>query len=286
MNRILIISVMLAITSGLFAQTRKQLATKAQIEKFFSVKTVVVMDADPFSGFNMVINDAMEKYWTITPYEVVPFVEFERMRNNSELSFIWQPKVKLKKDKKNVHYLYMDIVMGGIAKDDLSMPILLPVPLAYTGVDEDDYVEKLPLMLRFAQIHINNLRAAPKPNKVHNLKNYSDNSRMLKDMVLLVQESDLSDEVNSLAKIKAVYPGVVKIVTAEEIEKAIENKEPNTAVLHQIGPAADDDEGRSYRQIYGTADALLYYYNFQKITKRRPAGMSARDFRLICGKWI
>ena len=136
-------------------------------------------------------------------------------------------------------------------------------------------------MLRFAQIHITNQKAAKNPKKLNNLKNYSANSKLLKDMVLLVQESDLSQEVNTLAKIQAVYPGTVKIVSTEELEAAVEQKAPNTAVLHQIGPAENENEGRSYRQVYGTADGKLYYYNHQRITQRRPAGMLARDFRLI-----
>jgi len=82
----------------------------------------------------------------------------------------------------------------------------------------------------------------------------------------------------------AVNTGVVKIVTAEEMTQAIDEKAANTAVLHQVNPGENDNNGRSYCQIYGTSDALLYYYNFQRITKRRPAGMLARDFRLINSK--
>ena len=287
MNRVLIISVFLAMTSGLFAQTTKPvLANKQQIEDFFKTKTRVVLDAEPFSGYNMVISEVMAKYWTITPYKVISNEEFKKSRDSIELSFIFLSKVRLEKDKKRVHYVYLNIVMGGKAKSLTVMPELLSIPLAYTVVDEDDYVEKLPLMLRFAQIHINNLKGAKKPKPLFNLKRYSNDSQLLKDMTLLVQESDLSEEVNTLEKIQKVYPGTVKIVSAEEIEKAVKEHTANTAVLHQIGPAEDENDGRSYRQIYGTADGKLYYYNHQKITQRRPAGMLASDFRLICGKWF
>ena len=286
MKKILIISVLLAVTTGLFGQTRNQLADKKQVEDFFKSKTMVVLDADPFSGFNLAVTDAVKKYWTITPFEIISYEEFESLRSNPELSFIWQPKVKQKKDTRNVHYVYMSIVMGGKAKDPYSMPILADIPIAYTGVSEDDYVEKLPLMIRFAQTHINNLRTAANPKRANNLKNYSNDSHLLKDMVLLVQESDLSAEVNTLEKIRTVYSGEVKIVDAEEIEKAVEEKAQNIAVLHQIGPAPNESDGRSYRQIYGTADAKLYYFNHQPIKERRPAGMLARDFRLISGKWF
>jgi hypothetical protein len=194
--------------------------------------------------------------------------------------------VKLAKDKDEVYYLYMNIVMGAKVKDITALPELLSIPLAYSGVDEDAYVEKLPLMIRFAQLHLNNLKAAADPKKLYNLKSYSDDSKALKDKTLLVLADDLSEEVNTTEKIQKEYPGVVKIVTSEEMSLAIEEKASNTAVLHQVSPGESDKNGRSYCQIYGTDDAKLYYYNHQNITQKRPAGMLARDFRLILGKWF
>ena len=145
----------------------------------------------------------------------------------------------------------------------------------------DAYVDKLPLMIRFAQIHINNLRAANNPKPLFNLKFYNRDSKLLKDKTLLVLKSDLSEEVNTLEKIQKVYNGAVKIVDSEYLVQAIEEKRANTALLHQVSPGEEDNRGRSYCQIYGTDDAKLYYYNHQRITKRRPAGMLARDFQLI-----
>ena len=283
MSKYLIISVFLAASSVLFAQNQQIVYANArQIEDFFNTKTMVVMDANTISAYNIAIVDAMEKYWTITPFEIITSEQFDNMRNNPELSFIWQPTVRLERDRQRVYYLYMSIVMGGNARNLESMPTLLNVPLAYTGVDEEDYIEKLPLMIRFAQIHINNLRGERNPRNMHNLSSYNrTNSGLLRNMILLVQESDLSEEVNTLEKISAVYPGVVKIVDLDELNEAIESHAPNTAVLHQVGPAENENSGRSYRQIYGTEDGKLYYYNHQRIGERLPQGMLLRDFRLI-----
>jgi len=261
-------------------------ASQKQIEDFFKSKTMVVLDADPFSGFNIVAPDILKKYWTITPYEIVPANQFDKIRDDPNMSFIFLSKVQLAKDKKAVYYLYLNVVMGAKVKDLTGLPELLSIPLAYTGVDEDDYIEKLPLMIRFAQIHLNLLKDAKNPRTLYNLKNYSDDSKLLIDKTLLVKESDLAEEVNTVEKIQKDYPGKVKIVSSEEMVKAIEEHAPNTAVLHQLGPAENENNGRSYCQIFGTDDAKLYYYNYQDITQRRPEGMLARDFRLILGKWF
>jgi hypothetical protein len=234
----------------------------------------------------MAATDAVKKYWTITPFEIITSAQFDEIRTDPKLSFIFLSRVQLEKDKHEVYYLYMNVCMGAKVKDLIDMPQLLMLPLAYTGVDEDDYVDKLPLMIRFAQVHLNNLKTSKNPAIQFNLKNYSNESKQLKDKILLVKESDLSEEVNTVEKIQKDYPGTVKIVSSEEMVQAIEEQTPNTAILHQLGPAENENKGRSYCQIFGVDDAKLYYYNHQNITQRRPEGMLARDFRLIMGKWF
>ena len=295
-NRLIISMFLLfALVSGQYAQESKKVtyADKKQIEDFFRSKTMVVMDADALIGYNIVAPDAVKKYWTITPYEIISSDQFDKLRTDPKLSFIFLSKVRLGKDVEEVYYLYMNVVMGAKVRDITDLPELLSLPLAYTGVDEDDYLDKLPLMIRFAQVHLEGLKTAKNPRLLYNLNNLGAESQRLKDQTLsqlvkektlLVKESDLSEQVNTLEKIQKEYAGTVKIVTSEEMEKAIEEQAPNTAVLHQIGPAEDENKGRSYRQIFGTDDAKLYYYNHQTISQKRPAGMLARDFRLISGK--
>ena len=280
-------ALMLMYTFNICAQTQRvTYANRSQIDDFFKSTTMVVLDANPFTGYNVIIKDIMSEHWTITPFEIITYDRFESIRNDPKHSFIFLSKVQLEKDRKETFYMYLNIVMGVRSRSLTAMPELLSIPLAYTGVDEEAYEDILPLMIRFAQIHLDNLKTARNPNNFYNLKNYSDDSRLLKDMTLLVQESDLAEEVNTVEKIKKDYPGDVRIVTAEEIAKAIEEKTPNTAVLHQVSPGENDNSGRSYCQVYGTADAKLYYFNHQTITQRRPVGMMARDFRLITGKWF
>jgi hypothetical protein len=278
---------LLTLILGVFAQTRKvTYADKKQVEDFFKSKTMIVMDANPMTGYNIVVADAVKKYWKVTPFEIITSEQFDQMYTDPKLSFIFLSKIELEKDSEEVYYLYMNVVMGAKVEDITDLPELLSLPLAYTGVDEDNYVDKLPVMVRFAQNHLNNLKDARNPKSLYNLKNYSNDSKLVKDKTLLVKESDLSEEVNTLEKIQAVYPGQVQIVSSEEMVKAIEEQIPNTAILHQVGPGEDDNSGRSYCEVFGTDDAKLYYYNYQTISGKRPAGMLERDFRLILGKWF
>jgi hypothetical protein len=281
MKKIILATFFLSLALGAFAQKKVTYANKQQIDNFFKSKTMIVLDADEMIGYNIIIADAVKKYWKITPFEVISSDEFDEKFTDPALSFIFLSRVTLAKQQE-VCYLYMNVVMGAKVKDITDLPELLSVPLAYTGVDEDNYVDKLPLMILFAQIHLNKIHTNFK--MPYSLKDYNNNVKELQNKTLLLKESDLSKEVNSLEAIGKVYSGKVRIATAEEITQAIDAKEANTAVLLQIGPAEDENSGRSYRLIYGIDDGKLLYYNFQNITQKTPAGMLAKDFKWIDDK--
>jgi hypothetical protein len=279
MKKLIFVSLLLSLAWGANAQKKVTYANTQQVDAFFKSKTKVVMDANPMIGYNIVIANAVKKYWTITPFEIISSDDFDEQFNDPTSSFIFLSRLTLDK-KKDVSYLYMNIVMGAAkVKDITDLPELLSVPLAYAGVDEDNYVDKLPLMLQFAQIHIN--RIHDKKLKMYTLRDYNDNAKELKSKTLLLKQTDLSKEVNTLEAIKAVYSGKVRIATSEEITQAIEQKEANTAVLLQVGPSEDEHSGRSYRLIYGIDNGKLLYYNYQTISEKTPQGMLAKDF-----KWI
>jgi hypothetical protein len=283
MKTLISISLLLSLSFAGYTQEARRVinADKNQIADFFKSKTMIVMDANPMIGYNIVVADAIKKYWTITPYEIISSEQFDEMYKDPSLSFIFLSKIELEKDKEEVYYLYMNFVMGAKVKDITELPELLSLPLAYTGVDEDSYVDKLPVMIRFAQIHLNNLKDAKNPRTFYILKNYGKRSTELKNKTLLVKESDLSEGVNTLEKIKKYYSGPVQIVTDKEMIEAVEERAPATAVLHQIGPDEDSHAGRSYCMIFGTDDSDLYYYYHINITQKRPAGMLPKDFQAI-----
>ena len=49
------------------------------------------------------------------------------------------------------------------------------------------------------------------------------------------------------------------IVTEEEIVKAIQNKAPNTVILHKVGPAGENvTSGYCFKMLIGTDDSNMY----------------------------
>ena len=71
----------------------------------------------------------------------------------------------------------------------------------------------------------------------------------------------MSPEIATIEKIKAIYSDKIEIVTEEDIVKAIENKTPNTLILHKVGPVGDRKSGYCFKMLIGTDDSNMYYYN-------------------------
>lgn len=281
---ILLILLVISVSfSSLMAQQNTQV-TPEQLALFPKSTTYVVTDNNPMSGYNIAIKSSMEKFWKITPFKFISPGEFDNIRNKRENSFILLTKVNLTKDKREAEYWYLNLLMGDKVYSINDLPEILTLPLDYTGVDENSYTYKIGVMIRFAQEHVKAMLASKKITQFRNLKMYNSNIKDIKNKTLLLEESDLAEEVNSLDKIKAIYPYPVKIVSSDAIEKAVLEQTPNTLILHQISPGEDDNIGRSYKIIFGVDDNKIYYYNYENISAKRPSGMLARDFQRIAGK--
>lgn len=280
MKRIGFLMVFILGSVALLGQQNKQV-TKEQLALFPTSVTYVVWDNNPMSGYNIAIKSAIEKCWTVTQFKYITVNEFDKFRMNPANSFLIMTKVYLTKDKREAEYQYLNLIMGDKAYGINDMPEILTMPLTYTGVDESTYAYKLGVIVRFTQEHVKAMLAAPKITQFRNLKYYNSNAKDVKKKTLLLMKEDLAEEVNTIEKIKAVYPYEVKLVSPEEIETAVMDQTPNTLVLHQISPGPNDNIGRSYKIIFGVDDNKLYYYNFENISEKRPAGMLLKDFKRI-----
>lgn len=278
-------TILLTVTLFLAAVTTQAQNTKfinkSQLVDFFTSTTYVVMDNNPSVGFNIYIKDAMQKYWKVTPYKIISHQEFDAMRKDNKSSFLFLSVENLTKGNTEAFYDYLVLAMGDTSTQLSNMPEVVNIPLSYSAVDENEYVNKLGLIVRFIQVHLSNMKEANNHVYLRKLNYYNKFLKEVKTKTLLVEEEDLAEEVNTIEKIKAIYKYEVKIVSSDEIEKAVEEKTPNTLVLHQISPSAEDTQGRSYHYILGADDAKMYYFNYFTINEKKPTGFLARDFKRL-----
>ncbi|MFN8258550.1 MAG: hypothetical protein U0W24_22870 [Bacteroidales bacterium] len=240
-------------------------ASKEDIEKFLKTKTYVVLDNNIFGSYNKAIKQAIEDYWTITPFEFIDATKYNQMKGSYRNSFIIRTKVNFEKDKSKANYTFVSVLLGSNKASAMeNMPDLCSFPLSYYNVDYDKYHYKLGAIIKFMQNHIILTRDHPELDAKNILKYYNNNTHELTGKTLYVIQDELDKDVNSLEKIKKYYNGKVVITTSEEIQKVIHSKDPDAVFLHKVGPSEDDEKARIYKLILGASDGKLYYFDYHK----------------------
>jgi hypothetical protein len=255
--------------------------SKDEIKQFTASKTCVVLEDDAFSSFNAYIKDAMKEYWKITPYEFITNDEFNKRRTDKQYSFIVLTNTNFEKDKSNSSFNFINLLQG--KKVGLSdMPEICAVPLSFAGEEDIEYGYKLGAILSFIQKHAQMISDDPSLTGRKYLKFYNKNVPLLATRTILFKKEDLAPSINTIEKIKAIYTNKVEIVPEEEIVRAIQEKRPNTVILHKVGPVGENvTSGYCFKMLIGTDDSDMYYYNQHSIDKNNPNGFLPSDLKRL-----
>ncbi len=255
---------------------------KDEIKQFSVSKTCVVLEDDPFSSFNAYMKDAMKDYWKVTPFEFISVKDFNVMRTKPAYSFIVLTQTNYEKDKSASLFNFINLLQGKSVNKLGEMPEICAVPLSYAGEDDIEYGYKLGAILLFMQKHAQLIMEDPSKTGRKYLKFYNENVPQVMNKTILVKQEDLAPEISTIERIKAIYSNKIEIVSEEDIVKAIENKTPNTVILHKVGPAGEkQNEGYCFKMLIGTDDSNMYYYNMHTIDKESPNGFLLSDLKRL-----
>ena len=258
--------------------------SKDEIKQFTKSKTCVVLEDDQFSSYNAFIKKAVKAFWTITPYEFIEVTDFNVRRLNPEYSFIVLTQTNFEKDKSNSLFNFVNLLQGKNVNNLGEMPEICAVPLSFAGEDDLEYSYKLGAILSFMQKHAQMISDDPSLTGRKYLKYYNKYIPEVLNKTILVKQEDLVSEIATIDKIKAIYINKIEIVTEDDIVKAIENKTPNTLILHKVGPMGDKNSGYCFKMLIGSDDAKMYYYNQHKIDKGNPNGLLPADLKRLAKK--
>ncbi len=259
----------------------RYVARPEDIQAFLKTTTYVVLEDNPMAEYNLMIKKAVENSWTITPYEFITATEFETMRNDISKSFLVNLQVKFSGDKLEATYNFLSVVLGAGVKRHTDLPDICSVPLSYSSVHEDSYTYKLESLIRFAQNHIKLIEANPSLISSNIFNHYNKNRKQMKGKELWLLEKDIEKNTRSLAAIRKVYPHKVRIVTDDDIEQAIAEKNTDVVFLHKVGPEGTRLQARCYKILIGAGDDQFYYFDYHMISKKRGDGFLAKDFKKI-----
>ncbi|NVO09694.1 MAG: hypothetical protein HXX16_07025 [Bacteroidales bacterium] len=277
MKKIVFLTLLVSFCISSFAE--RNLVRSEDVKAFLKSTTYVVLEDNPMSGYNFKIKDAVEKSWTITPHKFITTKEFETMRQDIDKSFLVLVQMKFDKDKIPAVYNFLSLSMGAAVKKITDMPDVCSVPLSYFSVPEDDYIYKIESLIRFMQNHIKLIDQNPTLIKNNIFEYYNKNTKDIKGKELWVVENDLEKSTRALAEIRKNYSYTVKVVTSENIEKAIAEKNPNVVFLHKVGPSGTRLQARCYKIVMGAGDDQIYYFDYHTITKSEGDGLLNSDFK-------
>lgn len=254
---------------------------KNEIKQFEASKTCVVLEDNPFSSYNSYIRKAVDEYWKITPFEYISVFDFNVRRLNPAYSFIVLTQTNFDKDKSHGLYNFINLVQGKNVNKLGEMPEICAVPLSFAGVEDSEYSYKLGPILSFMQKHASMISEDPSLTLRKYLKYYNKNIPDIKKKTILVEEEDLTPGVATIDRIRAIYNYSIEIVTREDMIKAIENKDPDTVILHKVGPRGDRYSGYCFIMLLGINDSELYYYNLHMVDNANPNGLLPEDLKRL-----
>jgi len=251
--------------------------------------TLLITGQSPFPSkdeirqfpYNQYIKEAVNAYWKITPYEFIEVSEFNVRRLNPAYSFIVLTQTNFQKDKSNALFNFINLLQGKNVNKLGEMPEICAIPLSFAGEEDMEYTYKLGAILSFMQNHAKMISDDPSLTGRKYLKYYNKFIPDVSNKTILVVQEDLAPDIASLDRIKAIYSNKIEIVTEEEIVKAIENKSPETLILHKVGPVGDRNSGYCFKMLIGTDDSNMYYYNQHLIDKYNPNGLLPADLKRL-----
>jgi hypothetical protein len=253
--------------------------SREDVNAFFTTKTLVVLESNPLMEYNSIIKKVMQQEWNITEFDFITEKEFEEKRMDAQYSFIYMSQVTFESDKTDAAYRFLHLSLGGDYFRLNEMPDIASVPLAYFNVEEERYAYKLAILVRFLQNHAKLIKEHPEIISANVFKYYNANIKDIKEKTLYLLLEELAPSVNTEARIKKVYPYKFKIVTMEDIEQAIKERNPDVVFLHKVGPEGTKINARSYKIIIGASDANFYYFDYHKISDKNPDGFLESDFK-------
>jgi hypothetical protein len=280
MRRILIAFLFLAAQFSTYAQDH--VPEPEDYQNFMKSKTLVLLEKNPMSDFNMAIRNVMENSWTLTDYQFINDAEFEAYRNNSSYSFLMITKASFASDRTKARYNFLSLVMAERAAKVRDMPDLCSLPLAYEQVEDDSYSYKIEAFLRFMQNHVQLMLDDPSLISKNPFKYYNKNKKDdLENKVLYLTKEELAKEIDTEAEIRDIYPHQFEIVSREEVAKAIADKREDVVFLHKVGPEKTRIRARVYKMLVGAGDPHFYYFDYEMMRKAQDDAFQEKDLKKI-----
>lgn len=263
----------------IFAQF--EIPERADIEKFYKTKTMIVLEDNPMSEYNVLIKEIIPEIWKITPYGFCTRADFEELPSKSGVSVLSVEEFFFETDKTGVKYNFLCLSLGDKFNKNKTYFDLFHFPLSYFADEEEEYMHKIPVVIRVMQEFINYLRNNPGVTKADVRKAFFSESSQLSGKTLYLAKEDAEKSLQDENKFGEIYPYSFKFVSYDDLQEQMINPGTNSVVLFKVGIGKGNKKARCYKAIIGADDGHIYYFDYHLINENKPDGLLLDDLKKI-----
>lgn len=281
---IFLILLFLTLSPDVSAQVKIPTGTIQEVNNFLNTTTYVVLENEILSDYNIAMREAVEDFWTITPFEFIRVSDFHRERHDENKSFLVVNQVYFDRDRSRSLFDFLILTTGGSARTINDMPTLAAAPLAYNGAPASDYDYKMGLIVKFIQNHIITKKENPWLNEDNFADFYLQNSGSVQDKTFYVLREELEPDIRNRAAFSREYPHNFEFADKEKIRKLIDRSDPEAIILHKVGPIRGERNAQCFKIVLDTKNASVYFYDMHGVNNRNPDALLKSDLRTLAEK--
>ncbi|MFW5851093.1 MAG: hypothetical protein ACOCWB_02600 [Bacteroidota bacterium] len=259
--------------------SQKTTATLEEVSRFSETTTYVIKQNDLTNEYNTFIQEAFEKYWDISDFELISYSEFEEKRQDEHNSFVLLTNTGIGTGTSFAEYKFVSVLMGGDFQTINEMPEVCSFPLMATDDESGDQMVVLPAIIQFLNNHIKNMQSNPALLKDSKFKYYTKQKRNFTSKKLYLIKENQTSAFQTKKAITDIYPHPVSFVEYSDIADAIAENKENIVFHLKVSTQKGTNSTRCYTIIMG-CDGKLYYFNYHTIKNTDPTnGILAKEWK-------
>ncbi|HIZ86095.1 MAG TPA: hypothetical protein IAC04_06365 [Candidatus Coprenecus stercoravium] len=239
-----------------------------------------VVTASDNSMTDLLIRNAIEEGWTLSPYEFCTYGEFDKLKTDTSYYFLMRvDKMHRKGSDPAIEYLCF-LKGNEEAGEDLSaMPELIALPLFPENGNSGRIFSYIPAYVNIIQNYLQKIyegKLYPSKNgRIH--LGRMDRSGI---RTILLNEDDMAYRP-AMQRFEKIFGGKAKAVPQDSIDAAMDNAAGQTLVSLVVAPETGSYGSPCWKILISADTYELYYFKKHKITPKKGPGFLKSDLRRI-----
>lgn len=283
MKKFITLSVSILLTLSLSAQVKNIFQKKDDLKDFDKRTTQVVVKGN-HSLDDIMLIDAVKKYWYLSPFEICPMDKFEQIKCDTSYYFLMRVDGQFSKEKEpSMEFLTLLRGSEDAVKGLNRMPEIMSLPYRTLDDDSGDSFAYLAPFINIIQSHVVKIQER-KFSSIIGVSAYSDNMDEASGRTILFCKEDFGFEVTH-EMLDEDFKGKAKLVTKEEKERAIKDWDKETLVAIIVSPSVNQKGAYCFKMLVSTDSRELFLYKKHKMMGKFGIGFTPEDYKRIAAPY-